>query len=184
VNIKDVKWLTIKLADDSEEISRIKCKLDQLKTNGNKHANTNNKLILTLKTLLILKQKHRLFKIPPEQHKVSVTLTPICLCGINETFKCQMTMFPLNINTSSTGHKLQGRSKDMVIMSSYPKPKNNICFSNWEYKVLSCVRTLKRSVFQPIDMEHSFKPTEDLMQFMKCAEHALRMYFYKSRTSH
>ena len=29
VNIKDVEWLTVKLADDSEEISSIKCKLEQ-----------------------------------------------------------------------------------------------------------------------------------------------------------
>jgi hypothetical protein len=108
--------------------------------NGNMH---NNERILTLQNLLILKQKQWLFKIPPEQHETSVTLTPSCLCEIKETFKCQMTMFPVNINTSSTGHKLQGRLKDMVIVSSWPKLKNNICFRNWEYVVLSRVRTLK-----------------------------------------
>jgi accessory gene regulator protein AgrB len=82
-----------------------------------------------------------------------------------------MTMFPVNINTSSTGHKLQGRLKDMVIVSSWPKLKNNICFRNWEYVVLSRVRTLiGLFLFQPIDMEQSFKPTEELIQFMKRVE--------------
>jgi hypothetical protein len=159
VNIKDVKWLTVNLANDSEQISSIKCKLEQLKTNGNIH---NNKHILTLHNLLILNQKQRLFKIPPEQLEVSVTVTPTRLYNIKETFKCQMTMFPVNINTSSTGHKLEGRSKDMVIVSSWPKLKNNICFRNWEYIVLSRVRTLKGLfLFQPIDMGQSFKPTEE-----------------------
>ena len=101
--------------------------------------------------------KNRLFKIPPEQHKVSVTVTPTRLCDIKESFKCQMTMFPVNTNTSSTGHKLQGRSKDMVIVSSWPKLKNNICVRDWEYVVLSRVRTLKGLfIFQPINMEQSY----------------------------
>ena len=54
-----------------------------------------------------------------------------------------MTLFPVNINTSSTGHKLQGRSKNIIIVSSWPKRKNNICFRNWEYVILSQVWTLR-----------------------------------------
>ena len=82
-----------------------------------------------------------------------------------------MTMFPVNINTSSTGHKLQGRSKDIIIVTSWPKLKNNICFRNWEYVVLSRVRTRKGLfLFHPIDMEQSFKPTDELVHFMKRAE--------------
>jgi hypothetical protein len=104
----------------SEEISSIKHELKQLKMNKNMH---NNKHILIPQNLLMLKQKQRLFKIPPEQHEVSVTITPTCLCDIKEFFKCQMTMFHVNINTSSTRHKLQGRSKDMVIVSSWTKLK-------------------------------------------------------------
>ena len=79
VNVKDVKWLTVELADNSEEISSIKCELEQLKTNEIMH---NNQHILTLQNLLMLKQKQRLFKIPPEQQKVSATVTPTCLCDI------------------------------------------------------------------------------------------------------
>ena len=79
MNVKDVKWLTVELADNSEEISSIKCELEQLKTNEIMH---NNQHILTLQNLLMLKQKQRLFKIPPEQQKVSATVTPTCLCDI------------------------------------------------------------------------------------------------------
>ena len=58
-------------------------------------------------------------------------------------------------------------------MSSWPKLKNNICFRNWGDAMLSRVWTIKGLfLFQPIDMEQSFKPTEELIQFMKRAERA------------
>ena len=42
---------------------------------------------------------------------------------------------------------------------------------NWEYVVLSRVFTLKGMfLFQLIDMEEAFKPTDDLKQFMKQTE--------------
>jgi hypothetical protein len=82
-----------------------------------------------------------------------------------------MALFPVNINTSSTGHKLQGRSKDILIVMPCPKFKNIICFRNWEDVVLSRVRTLAGLfLFKPIDMDQSYKPTEALIQFMKQAE--------------
>ena len=48
--------------------------------------------------------------------------------------------------------------------------QNNICFRNWEYVVLLRVRTLKGLfLFHPINMEQSFKPTDELVQFIKRA---------------
>ena len=167
VNIKDVEWLTVQLADNSEEISNLEREIDDFE----KDPTINPERLVTLQRLLQFKRKQRLFKIQPEQHEVSIAVTPTRLCDIKETFRCHMTLFPVNINTSSTGHKLQGRSKDIVIVSSWPKLKNNICFRNWEYVVLSRVRTLKGLfLFHPIDMEQSFKPTDELVQFMKRAE--------------
>jgi hypothetical protein len=100
VNIKDVEWLTVQLADNSEEITNLECEIGEFK----KDPNTNPERLVTLQRLLQFKQKQRLFKIPPEQHEVSIAVTPTCLCDIKETFRCHMTMFPVNINTSSTGH--------------------------------------------------------------------------------
>jgi hypothetical protein len=34
-----------------------------------------------------------------------------------------MTLFPVNINTASMGHKLQGMSKDIIMLTSWPKSK-------------------------------------------------------------
>ena len=42
MNVKDVEWHTVELADDSEEIISIKLELDQLEDNGEEHQNTNN----------------------------------------------------------------------------------------------------------------------------------------------
>ena len=76
-----------------------------------------------------------------------------------------MTQFPVNISEATTGHKLQGMSKDVVIITSWPKGG---WFKNWEYTVLSRVRTLKGLyLFEAIDMDKSFKPSDELKAYLK-----------------
>ena len=48
-----------------------------------------------------------------------------------------MTQLPINMNDATTGHKLQGMSKDKLIVVSWS------FIPNWIYVVLSQVRTLK-----------------------------------------
>ncbi len=48
-----------------------------------------------------------------------------------------MTQLPINMNDATTGHKLQGMSKDKLIVVSWS------FIPNWIYVVLSRVRTLK-----------------------------------------
>ena len=36
-------------------------------------------------------------------------------------FRCKMTQFLVNLNDATTGHKLQGISKDVVIVTSWSK---------------------------------------------------------------
>jgi hypothetical protein len=50
----------------------------------------------------------------------------------------KISQFGVNSNIATTGHKLQGMSKDNVVVTSW----NNRC-KNWIYVVLSRVRTLK-----------------------------------------
>ena len=49
-----------------------------------------------------------------------------------------MLQIPINMNDATIGHKLQGMSKDAVIITSWP---SGGLFKNWEYVVLSRVRT-------------------------------------------
>lgn len=82
-------------------------------------------------------------------------------------------MLPVNIATACTGHKLQGRSKDTLIVTSWPNFKNNVVFQNWEYVVLSRVRTLNGLfLLRPLDMDKSYAPTQELIKYMKRAKKA------------
>ncbi|KAL7545016.1 hypothetical protein ACHAWF_008386 [Thalassiosira exigua] len=49
----------------------------------------------------------------------------------------RITQIPVNSDIATTGHKLQGMSKDRMIVNSW-----SYGFANWIYVVLSIVRTL------------------------------------------
>ena len=83
--------------------------------------------------------------------------------------RCRMTQLPLNLNDATTGHKLQGMSKDVVIITSWPS--SGAIFKNWEYVALSRVRTLLGLfLFEPIDMEKSFEPSTELREYLTRAQ--------------
>ena len=70
----------------------------------------------------------------------------------------KMKQFGVNNNIATTGHKLQGMSKDQLIVSSW-----NYSFKNWIYVVLSRVRTLSGLYLcQPIDETRPF-PVDDTL---------------------
>ena len=78
-----------------------------------------------------------------------------------------MTQFPVNLNDATTGHKLQGMSKDFVIVTSWPKGGMAKWFKNWEYVVLSRVRKLEGLyLLEAIDPEQSFQPTEEFLRYL------------------
>ena len=82
-----------------------------------------------------------------------------------------MTQFPINLNDATTGHKLQGMSKDVLIITSWPKGGLYALFKNWEYVVLSRVRTIDGLyLFEPIDLEKSFKPSKEYQRFLALAK--------------
>jgi hypothetical protein len=79
--------------------------------------------------------KIKTFKIYPEKESVKINLKMfgniITIGGVS------ITQFPVNSNIATTGHKLQGMSKDFLIVHSW-----NYTFPNWVYVVLSRVRSL------------------------------------------
>jgi hypothetical protein len=79
-----------------------------------------------------------------------------------------MKQIPANINDATTGHKLQGMSKDIIIVASWPTKS---MFRNWEYVVLSRVQTLSSLyLVKPIDIIKSFKPSDELKRYIKHAK--------------
>ena len=67
-----------------------------------------------------------------------------------------MTQFQVNFNNATMGHKLQGISKDALIISSFPNKDLRALFKNWECVVFYRVRKLAGLyLFQPIDIMES-----------------------------
>jgi hypothetical protein len=58
-------------------------------------------------------------------------------------------------------------SKDAIIVSSWLASSLAAMFKNWEYVILSCVRTLSGLyLVKPIDMDKSFQPSPQLTSYM------------------
>ncbi len=56
------------------------------------------------------------------------------------------------------GHKLQGTSKDVIVITSWPTGGLTAMFKNWEYVIISQVRTLSGLYLdEPNDMEKIFQ---------------------------
>ncbi len=107
------------------------------------------------------------FKLEPEQFSPEVSVKHCHASSKKVTFRCKMKQIPANSNDATTGHKLQGTSKDAIIVSSWPTGSLAAMFENWEYVVLSCVRTLFGLYFvKPIDMDKSFQPSPQLTSHM------------------
>ncbi len=74
-----------------------------------------------------------------------------------------MKQIPANINDATMGRKLQGMSKDVIVITSWPTGGLAATFKDWEYYTLSQVRTLSGLyLIEPIDMEKLFQPSSEL----------------------
>ena len=72
-------------------------------------------------------------------------------------------------------------TKDIIIVTSWPKGEN---FCNWEYTVLSRVRSLQRLyLFDPIDMNKSFEPSDELKSYFKRVQTAETKFLNQRQTN-
>ena len=83
-----------------------------------------------------------------------------------------MTQLPVNCNIATTGHKLQGMSKDALIVNSW-----GYGFENWVYGVLSRVRT-RSGLFlnKKLDLKKKFRVPEKLLKFEERMKEKERQY--------
>ena len=98
------------------------------------------------------------FKLFPEKESAKINLKILgnmaSIGGIN------VTQFPVNSNIATTGHKLQGMTKDSLIVHAW-----NYTFTNWIYVVLSRVRTLDGLYLcEKLDKTQFFECDEDLLR--------------------
>ncbi len=74
----------------------------------------------------------------------------------------ELTQFPVVVNYATTGHKLQGKSLDELLIAQWSKVKN------WAYVVLSRVRTLAGLFLEfPIPDDIDFSPHPEYLDMME-----------------
>ena len=95
------------------------------------------------------------FKLEQEQFVPEVTVNQYQTSSKKITFRCKMKQIPANNNGATTGHKLQGMSKDAIIVSSWPTGGLAAMFKNWECFPITSPNII-RTVLNPIDMDKSF----------------------------
>ena len=105
-------------------------------------------------------QKARTFKLTPQKFAATIKF-PLTKELTVTLGNANVTQIPVNSNIATTGHKLQGMSKDIIIVKSW-----NYKCANWVYVVLSRVRTRKGLyLLQPLDLERSFNVPQKLIRF-------------------
>ena len=104
--------------------------------------------------------KARTFRLKPQEFTATIKF-PLTESLSHTLGNVKVKQVPVNSNIATTGHKLQGMSKDVVIVNDW----NYRCV-NWVYVVLSRVRTLAGLyLMKPLDLERSFNVPESLIRF-------------------
>ena len=136
--MKDDEWIECEHVIKTEPMVRLEREINGLKQNiisATKRAKKKlRKKILRIDTQLSKLCRNRRFKSEPQNYWVVVSMKPNNHATTKLQFICQMTQFPISLNDATTGHKLQGMSKDVIIITSWPKSG---LFRNWEYTVFS-----------------------------------------------
>jgi hypothetical protein len=174
VNAADVEWVECEHVNKSNVIIQLESQIKELKNELDlppKHHKSDIKAIKSkideLDKKLAKEMNGRVFKLEPEQFTPEVTVKHYHASSKKIVFRCKMMQIPANSNDATTGHKLQGMSKDAIIVSSWPTGSLAAMFKNWEYVVLSRVRTLSGLyLVKPIDMDKSFQPSPQLASYM------------------
>jgi len=104
--------------------------------------------------------KARTFKLEPRKFSATIKL-PLTGALSTTVGNAKVKQVPVNSNVATTGHKLQGMSKDVLIVNDW-----NYRCTNWVYVVLSRVRTLAGLyLMKPLDLERSFNVPQSLIRF-------------------
>ncbi len=132
------------------EIDQLRSTLDTLpQINGTVTNEQVQSYLESLTNTLSTEMNNRKFKLDPETFSTKVSVKEYDT-SITTNCQCKMKQIPANINDATIGHKLQGMSKDVIIVASWPTKS---MFKNWKYVVLSHVRTLAGLyLVKPIDI--------------------------------
>ena len=144
----------------------------------NNQDNSRSSELEKLKKELELLKEAQCFRLSPVKSTAFVHVTLVDAVSEQKIFKgVRFTQLPINMNDATTGHKLQGMSKDQLIVVSWT------FISNWIYVVLSRVRTLKGLFLLkplPTDCLDKFQVPRDLQAFER-RMHSLECHVLEQR---
>jgi hypothetical protein len=151
------------------QIDLLGCTLDSLpKTNRTVTHQKVQSYLESLTSTLSAEMNDSKFKLEPQSFSTKVSVKKYDTSSTNIDFQCKIKQIPDNTNDATTGHKLQGMSKDVIIVASLSAAS---MFRNREYVVLSHVRTLSGLyLVKPIDIDKSFEPSDKLKKYIKHAK--------------
>jgi len=168
--IKELEW-ELKVNQESYEAIRVK---KRARTTTTSRRMISDPIIQDIisdlkkkKSHLKKEQQSRRFKLDPQRSSPTVSFKIHDLETKYSKVKCTMTQIPVILADGITGHKLQGMTVQNVIIASW-----GYFAKNWPYVVLSRSTTFKGLyLFEPIDMDKSFAPSRDLVEYFRRAEH-------------
>jgi hypothetical protein len=175
VNASDVEWVQCKHVNKTGTMIQLQANIDQLRstldtlqqTNGTVTNDQVQSHLESLTNTLSTEMNNHKFKLDPETLSTKVSVKGN-VTTITTNYQCKMKQIPANTNDATTGHTLQGMSKDVIIVASWPTKS---MFKNWEYVVLYRVQTLSvLYLVKPIDINKSFEPSDELKRYIKHAK--------------
>jgi hypothetical protein len=177
VNATDVEWIECEHVNKTGLILQLETQIHDVtsqldsaekKTQPQEHLKSN---LEELKNKLSNEMRSRKFKLKPEQFSSKISVKRYNTSSKKVEFCCRMIQIPANSTDATTGHKLQGMSKDVIVVTSWPTGGLAAMFKNWEYVVLSRVHTLSGLyLFEPINIDKSIKPSSELKKYFDHAK--------------
>ena len=107
--------------------------------------------------------KSRTFRLASKKFtNCTVRVSPHDQVGVKQEMKCNITQIPVNSSDAITGHKLQGLTKDNLIVYSWNK------LTEWIYVVLSRVKTLNGLyLIRRLKLSDIKLPSRDYLAFLQ-----------------
>ncbi len=138
VNATDVEWIECEHVNKTGLILQLETQIQDVTSHLNstqKKDETNEHLQLHLEELkkrVSNEMRSRKFKLKPEQFSSKISVKCFNTSSKKADFRCKMTQIPANSTDATTGHKLQGMSKDIIVVTSWPTGGLAAMFKNWE----------------------------------------------------
>ncbi len=153
-----IEWVQCEHINKTGTIIQLQAEIDQLRSTHDTLPQTNRTVrneqvqshLESLTNTLSTEMNNCKFKLDPETFSTEVSVKDYDT-SITTKYQCKMKQIPANINDATTGHKLQGMSKDAIIVASWPTKS---MFKNWEFDA-TAPSSQKRNIIYKIVINYS-----------------------------